>query len=259
MTRSEILLNAIRRFPSGKIFSYSELADTQLKHSIMVAEMNQLVKRGQIARVMRGRFVALSGETENVSSREIIEAICHYRNKICGYETGPSVWEKWGLVPVNKKRKEYYVAITQMRPAQQHGDITIRFKRAKLDPAQYNHQIMQFLDAMEAVNTIEGKIKTDFFDIMSKIFRSWNESTRNQLANHAMAYRPVTRALVGALLQSEGYAAFSGRLAASLHPATLYKIKADCSKLPNVAEWRVVCDKSPIANLRKTKTSKKTE
>jgi len=255
MTKAEILREAIHRFPPGKVFGYSELADTQLRHNAMVIEMNRLVQQGEVTRVLRGRFIAGNNGEKAVSPHEIIHAICHYRNKVCGYETGPSVWEKWGLVPLAKNRREYYVSITQMRPAQKHGKITVRFKRSKLDPARYNHEIMQFLDALESVNSIAQKTKADFFEITTHIFKSWNESNRSQLANYALAYRPVARALAGALLQNEGYGTDARRLAASLHPASTYIIKADCSRMNNRSEWRIISDKTLEPSIKQKKVS----
>jgi len=259
MTKADILREAIHRFPPGKIFSYSDLAETNLKHTAMVIELNRLVQKGEVSRVLRGRFMASADQKKSVEPEEIIQAICHYRNKVCGYETGPSVWEKWGLLPAVKNRKEFHVSITQMRPAQKHGKIIVRFKRAKLDPARYNHEIMQFLDALESVNSIAEKSKADFFGIMQQIFRSWNESHRNQLAGYALAYKPVTRALTGAMLQKEGYNTDARRLAASLHPASMYKIKADCSAIPGIDEWRIVSQKKPAAVSKINNVKRKTK
>ena len=259
MTKADILREAIHRIPPGKIFSYSDLAETNLKHTAMVIELNRLVQKGEVTRVLRGRFMANADQKKAVEPEEIIQAICHYRNKVCGYETGPSVWEKWGLLPVMKNRKEFHVSITQMRPAQKHGKITIRFKRAKLDPARYNHEIMQFLDAMESVNSISEKSKADFCENMQQIFRSWNESHRNQLAGYALAYKPVTRALTGAMLQKEGYYADARRLAASLHPASVYRIKADCSAFPDIHEWRIVSQKKSEAVRKNNNVKQKTK
>ena len=259
MTKADILREAIHRFPSGKIFNYSDLAETNLKHTTLVIELNRLVKKGEVARVLRGRFVTTANQKKNVEPQYIIQAICHYRNKVCGYETGPSIWEKWGLLPTSKNRKEFHISITKMRPAQKHGKIIVRFKRAKLDPARYNHEIMQFLDALESVNSISEKSKVDFFEIMQQIFRSWNESYRNQLAGYALAYKPVTRALAGAMLQKEGYTADARRLAASLHPASIYKIKADCSTFPDIHEWRIVSPKKPATTSKKNNVKQKTK
>ena len=259
MTKADILREAIYRFPPGKIFSYSDLAETNLKHTAMVIELNRLVQKGEVTRVLRGRFMANADQKKAVEPQEIVQAICHYRNKVCGYETGPSIWEKWGLLPVMKNRKEFHVSITQMRPAQKHGKITIRFKRAKLDPARYNHEIMQFLDALESVNSIAEKSKADFFEIMQQIFRSWNESNRSQLAGYALAYKPVTRALTGAMLQKEGYYADARRLAASLHPASVYRIKADCSAFPDIHEWRIVSQKKSEAVRKNNNVKQKTK
>lgn len=259
MTKADILREAIHRFPPGKIFSYSDLAETNLKHTAMVIELNRLVQKGEVSRVLRGRFMATDDQKKAVGPQEIIHAICHYRNKVCGYETGPSVWEKWGLIAPVKNRREYHVSITQMRPAQKHGKITVRFKRAKLDPERYNHEIMQFLDALESVNCIAEKSKADFFEIMQQIFRSWNESRRNQLAGYALAYKPVTRALTGAILQKEGYNADARRLAASLHPASMYKIKADCSAIPDCHEWRIVSQKKQATARKNNNVKQKTK
>ena len=259
MTKADILREAIHRFPPGKIFSYSDLAETNLKHTAMVIELNRLVQKGEVARVLRGRFMANADQKKAVEPEEIIQAICHYRNKVCGYETGPSIWETWGLLPAMKNRKEFHVSITQMRPAQKHGKIIVRFKRAKLDPARYNHEIMQFLDALESVNSIAEKSKADFFGIMQQIFRSWNESHRNQLAGYALAYKPVTRALTGAMLQKEGYNTDARRLAASLHPASMYKIKADCSAFPDIQEWRIVSQKKSEAVRKNNNVKQKTK
>jgi len=257
MTHAEILLEAIQRMPAGKVFGYSDLSETRLKHNAMVIEMNRLVQRGEVARVLRGRFVASDGQKNTVSAPEIIHAVCHYRNKVCGYETGPSVWEKWGLIPAQKQRKEFYVSIVQMRPAQQHGKFTIRFKRTKLDPARYNHEIMQFLDALESVNTIAQQTKTNIIKQLENRFLSWNESYRTQLPVYALAYRPVARALAGSILQNNGYTVEARRLAASLHPASTYSINTDCSHWHNTSEWRIISQKDSGVTSKKASTSKR--
>ena len=256
MTRAEILLEAIQRIPAGKVFGYSDLSDTGMKHNALVIEMNRLVQRGEVTRVLRGRFVASDGKKNTVSAPEIIHAVCHYRNKVCGYETGPSVWEKWGLIPALKHRKEFYISIVQMRPAQQHGKFTIRFKRTRLDPARYNHEIMQFLDALESINTIALQTRTNVLQHLENRFLSWNESYRTQLPVYALAYRPVARALAGSILQNNGYTVEARRLAASLHPASTYTINTDCSHWHNTAEWRIISQKAAGASSKKVTTSK---
>ncbi len=240
MTRSEIIRKAIQEIPLGRVFSYSELATTQLKHTTLVSEMSRLVKDGVVYRVMRGRFVVSDKNQKTASGIEIINAICRYRNKLCGYETGPSVWEKWGLIPITKNRKEYYVAITQMRPAQTHEGIIIRFKKAKLDPSRYNHEILQFLDTLESINKIPTKSKEKVLPVLFSIFNQWNESKKQQFSNYALAYSPIARVLAGIFLQNTGNNEASKKLAISLHPATTYKINVDCSILKDLNLWRII-------------------
>lgn len=258
MTKAETLQDLIERFPEGKVFGYSELNESGMKHSALVLELNNMVRRGELVRVMRGRFKLQGLKKNNISPEEIIKAICLYRNKVCGYETGTSIWEKWGFVPAEAQRKEFYISTMQMRPAQTHYDYTIRFRRSRLDPASYNHEILQFLDAIEAVNVIAPIAGTNhYFDILEQRFNNWPDSHKNQLATYALSYRPVTRALTGAFLQKLGYGDASWRLAASLHPASTYKICINKAWLDNAVQWKIICtDSQPSKKMKSEITHK---
>lgn len=231
-------------FAKGRVFGYGDLVGIGLNHTQLSTEIGNMVRRGELKRVMNGRFTLPDENLPIVmSASDIIKALCVYRNKVAGYETGDSIWEQWGLLPKESDRRVYYVSTMHMRPAQQHHEFLIRFRRARLDPSQYNPEILLFLDAIEAVNRITPESGSEkYFNALSEKFGNWPESNREQLGVYALSYRPATRALCGALLQKWGYLNSSWRLAASLHPASTYKICVDERWLcEHAKQWKIIC------------------
>lgn len=235
------LLNIIQSFPPDRIFGYTDLTTAGLDQKALSTELRKLLLRKKIVRIIKGRYMVAGSNNEHQKAEEIIRAICLFRNKICGYETGPSIWEKWNLIPKTENRNVFYVAINNMRPAQTHEGTTIRFKKTRLDPANYNHHVLQLLDAIEGFNTLAAYSKSKI--VIKKIVElisQQNTAFHQQLVNYALAYRPATRALTGALLQHAAIEKNLSLLHTSLNHQSVYKLQIDSETLPEAKNWNIV-------------------
>jgi hypothetical protein len=233
------LLNIIQSFYPNRIFGYIDLTAAGLNQKALSTALRVLVLRKKIVRIMKGRYMIASASTQPNNPAEIVRAICLFRNKICGYETGPSVWEKWNLIPKEENKNIFYVAINNMRPAQTHQGITIRFKKARLDPAQFNIVTLQLLDAIEAFNAIAGTSHNSIVEKIIQLISEQNETFHQQLANYVLAYRPATRALTGALLQHAGIVANLSLIRTSLNFNSIYKLNISLQALPEAKSWNI--------------------
>lgn len=238
---SSPLLNIIQSFQPGRIFGYTDLTAAGLNQKALSTELRKLILRKRIVRLLKGRYMITDPSQKEQKPEEIIRAICLFRNKICGYETGPSIWEKWQLIPKTENRNIFYVAINNMRPAQNHNGITIRFRKARLDPANYNHNVLQILDSIEAFNSI-AQFENGAYVIgkILEMITGQNAAFHQQLANYALAYRPATRAFTGALLQHAGVEENLSLLHTSLNHLSVYKLRIDYSTLPEAKNWNIV-------------------
>ncbi len=241
----------ISRFPEGRVFGYGDLAECGMSMSELSVKLNRLTEQGVIVRILRGRYQVKQQSQHEISAADVIRAVCHYRNRVSGYETGQSIWKKWGLIEDCENDSTFYIGTMQMRPAQYHHGFIIRFRKARLDPAQYNQELLLFLDALEATeNIIFQSSAGQFFEKMIMRYRAWPTSLQQQLPAYALAYRPATRALCGALLDELGKSAEALRLSASLHPASKYRIPGAAGWCKTASKWNIfgVTDKSSMRN-----------
>lgn len=228
----------------NRMFGYSDLCLPADSLNSASQAMSRLIKSGEVIRVFKGKFVSASFFANKESSREndTIVAICNFRNKVVGYETGLSIWIRMGLLSQNIVIDKYNIATISSRPPQTHSGLKIVFLRAKLDPAKYAIHILQLLDAAEHYKGIVNisKDPVDTYKRLKKCFVELGSGELVLIADYALAYRPSTRALVGYILEDIGLQEYADRLRISLNPISHYSLNMQEKYFCGVSKWNIV-------------------
>ena len=98
--------------------------------------------------------------------------------------------------------------------------------------------LLQILDAIKDIKRIPGANVNDSLRGLIHLIKNMNESEQERLVKYSKDYRPMVRALLGAIMEQIGNTSF-GKLKKSLNGLTSYKIGIDASILPNKDKWRI--------------------
>lgn len=227
----------------NKMFEYSDLNLPIGTMNAATQALNRMVKSGEINRVFKGKFVVASlyANRENNRIDEIIAAICRFRNKASGYQTGQAIWVKFGLLPANTEIGVYHIATQNVRPPQVHAGNKICFLKAKLDPSKSNIRVLQLLDAVEHFKNLAKIVgEQSAIDKLKFCFSELGPGEQILFADYALAYRPATRALAGYILEETGQVSYAERLKMTLHPVSRYKLNIEENLHKGISKWNIV-------------------
>ena len=144
MKISDIVRNKINRLATGYVFTYDDFDISVENISALKLALNRMVKSGEIERISKGRFYkAKQGITGklNPDEYEIVKDLLEDNNRIVGYLTGLSIFNRFGLTTqlsniiqigsnVDKKtikRGKYTIKfIRQWNPIKKNNIIAIR-------------------------------------------------------------------------------------------------------------------------------------
>ncbi len=101
-----------------------------------------------------------------------------------------------------------------------------------------NFEILGVLDAFKDIKRIPDCSVEQAIKRLSVILKELNEKQTTTLIKYALLYPPRVRALVGAVLQNNGYKGLEA-LKDSLNPLTIIQMGLTESELPTKSNWYI--------------------
>jgi hypothetical protein len=241
MKVSDLVANKINRLKTGYVFTYNEFNVPVDKVDALKKTLSRLVASGKIVRLSKGQFYKPE-KTEfgllQPPEYQIVKDLLEEKNKIFGYITGVSIYNKLGLT--TQVSNTIQIGTNIDRKPKKRGKYNIRFLRQKNNITKGNTYMLQILDAVRFINRIPDADVNESCRRIISIFRNLSQENRIAIAKYARKYNPGTKALVGAILEFISEDSFTDQLYYSINPATTFDLKISIEVLPNKKKWRIL-------------------
>jgi len=240
MKVSDLVANKINRLKTGYVFTYDEFNVPVNKIDALKKALSRLVETGKIVRLSKGQFFKPE-KTEfgllQPTEYQIVKDLLEEKNKIVGYITGVSIFNKLGLT--TQVSNTIQIGTNIERKPRKRGKYNIRFLLQHNTITKENTYMLQVLDAVRFIKRIPDADVDESCRRIISIFRDFSEEEKTAIAKYALKYNPGTKALAGAILEYISDGRISDRLYYSINPATTFDLKINIETLPNKQRWRI--------------------
>lgn len=241
MKVSDLVVNKINRLKTGYVFTYDEFNIPVNKVDALKKTLSRLVAAGKIVRLSKGQFYKPE-KTEfgllQPPEYQIVKDLLEEKNKIVGYITGVSIYNKLGLT--SQVSNTIQIGTNIDRKSRKRGKYNIRFLRQKNTITKENTYMLQVLDAVRFIKRIPDADVNESCKRIISIFRDFSHEDRIAIVKYALKYNPGTKALTGAILDHISEKNITDQLYKSINPATDFDLKISNEVLPNKRKWRIL-------------------
>ena len=240
MKVSEYISFTIDRLPKGYVFTYADFTTEVNKKEAVIKALNRMAVSGRIAKLSKGKYYKPEstpfGKLEP-NQAQTVKDLMENEGRIIGYLTGNSVYNQLGLT--TQISNTIQIGRNEVRPAFKRERYTISFVKQKNTITKENIPLLQILDAIRYIKKIpDSNLKVSCKRLLA-ILESLTEKDKNTLTRLALKYPPVTKALLGVMLDELNYSILSDSLYKTLNPITKYKLKVD-EVLKNTQKWNII-------------------
>jgi hypothetical protein len=231
----------IRQLPEGKTFGYNDLRIAKAEYTTAAKALERLQKEGVLKKVSKGIFYkpeqTVFGELKP-DYRELLRPYLFENGKRVAYETGTSLYNRLGLT--TQMAFHIKIASRGKRIAINRGSLKATSVKSYTEVTDNNSEVLEILDALKDIKRIPDCPVAQAVRRVSVILKKLNEKQTDLLMKYALLYPSRVRALVGAILQNNGYKEKRlDKLKESLNPLTTIKLAIKDSELPTKSNWYI--------------------
>lgn len=241
MKISEYISLTIDRLPKGYVFTYADFITEVNKKEAVIKALNRMVASGKIMKLAKGKYY--KPETTPFGNllpdqKQVVKDLLEENGKIIGYLTGYSIYNQLGLT--TQVSNTIQIGRNQIRPSFKRERYTISFIKQKNTITKENIPLLQILDALRYIKKIpDAGIESSCRRFLS-IIKELTENDKRTLVRLALKYPPVTRALLGAMLEQLQQTEITQTLFKSLNPITKYKLSGISKVLSTTEKWNLL-------------------
>lgn len=241
MKTSEYISFTIDRLPKGYVFTYADFITEVNKKEAVIKALNRMVASGKIMKLAKGKYY--KPETTPFGKllpdqKQVVKDLLEENGKIVGYLTGYSIYNQLGLT--TQVSNTIQIGRNQIRPSFKRERYTISFIKQKNTITKENIPLLQILDALRYIKKIpDAGIESSCRRFLS-ILKELTENDKSSLVRLALKYPPVTRALLGAMLEQLQQTEITQPLLKSLNPITKYKLSGISKVLIAAEKWNLL-------------------
>ncbi|NLO01800.1 MAG: hypothetical protein GX126_05695 [Bacteroidales bacterium] len=241
MKISEYISFTIDRLPKGYVFTYADFITEVNKKEAVIKALNRMVASGKIMKLAKGKYY--KPETTPLGNllpdqKQVVKDLLEENGKIIGYLTGYSIYNQLGLT--TQVSNTIQIGRNQIRPSFKRERYTISFIKQKNTITKENIPLLQILDALRYIKKIpDAGIESSCRRFLS-ILKELTENDKSSLVRLALKYPPVTRALLGAMLEQLQQTEITQPLLKSLNPITKYKLSGISKVLIAAEKWNLL-------------------
>ncbi|MFA5418160.1 MAG: DUF6088 family protein [Bacteroidales bacterium] len=241
MALAKQIRNRIKQLPEGKTFGYDDLRVARKFYTTAAKAMERLQKEGLIKKVSKGVFYkpeqTVFGELKPDYS-ELLRPYLFENGKRVAYETGTLLYNRFGLTTQMAFRIK--IASRGKRITINRGTLKADAVKSYANVTDSNYEILGLLDAFKDIKRIPDCSVAQAIRRLSAILKGLSEKQTGSLLKYTLVYPPRVRALVGAVLQNNGYTEkVLEKLKGSLNPLTTIKIGLKETELPTKTNWYI--------------------
>jgi len=241
MKTPEYIALTIDRLPKGYVFTYADFMAEVNKKEAVIKALNRMVKAGKIAKLSKGKYYKPEDTPFGIlqpNQAQVVKDLLEEDGKIVGYLTGFSIYNKLGLT--TQVSNIIQIGKNQIRPNFKRERYFISFIRQKNTITKENIPLLQILDSIRYIKKIpDATIEASCKRLLS-IIKNLSEKDKGTMVRLALKYPPVTKALLGALLEELKESSLIEPLYKSINPITKYKLKGAGNLLRTAGKWNIV-------------------
>lgn len=241
MKTPEYIALTIDRLPKGYVFTYTDFIAEVNKKEAVIKALNRMVKAGKIAKLSKGKYYKPENTPFGMlqpNQAQVVKDLLEEDGKTLGYLTGYSIYNKLGLT--TQVSNIIQIGKNQIRPNFKRERYFISFIRQKNTITKENIPLLQILDSIRYIKKIpDATIETSCKRLLS-IIKNLSEKDKGTMVRLALKYPPVTKALLGALLEELKESSLIEPLYKSINPITKYKLKGAGNLLRTAGKWNIV-------------------
>jgi len=241
MKTTEYIAFTIDRLPKGYVFTYADFTTGVNRKEAVIKALNRMVESGKIAKLSKGKYYkpensAFGNLQPNQS--QVVKDLLEENGKITGYLTGYSIYNQLGLT--TQVSNTIQIGKNEVRPNFIRERYTISFVKQKNTITKENFPLLQLLDAIRYIKKIPDASVENSCKRFLAIIRNLTDKEIITLVRLALKYPPVTRALLGALLEELQLSKDTKSLYKSLNPITKYKLAGAAKSISTSEKWNIV-------------------
>lgn len=241
MKTPEYIALTIDRLPKGYVFTYADFIAEVNKKEAVIKALNRMVKAGKIAKLSKGKYYKPENTPFGMlqpNQAQVVKDLLEEDGKTVGYLTGFSIYNKLGLT--TQVSNIIQIGKNQIRPNFKRERYFISFIRQKNTITKENIPLLQILDSIRYIKKIpDATIETSCKRLLG-IIKNLSEKDKGTMVRLALKYPPVTKALLGALLEELKESSLIEPLYKSINPITKYKLKGTGNLLRAAGKWNIV-------------------
>lgn len=225
MLQSKAIEQAVNSFRTDYVFTYRDLGLPPESSANVIRKLNRMADTGVIQRLSKGRFYkpkqTMFGNLKP-SQQEVVKDLLEKEGKIVGYLTGVSIFGQLGLTTQISNVIE--IGVKGKKNNTRRGMYSIRFVQQANQISKNNIPLLQLLDSIKSIKRIPDSTPDSSYNRIREIMKSLDDKSIDSMVKLAMKYNPMTRAIVGAIIEDlfdEERARF---LRDTLNPITVYKV-----------------------------------
>ncbi len=225
MLQSKTIEQTVNAFRSDYVFTYRDLGLPPESSANVIRKLNRMADSGVIQRLSKGRFYkpkqTMFGSLKP-SQQEVVKDLLEKNGKIIGYLTGVSIFGQLGLTTQISNIIE--IGVKGKKNNTRRGMYSIRFVQQANIITKNNIPLLQLLDSIKSIKQIPDSTPDSSYNRIREIIKFLDEKSLDLMIKLAMKYNPMTRAIVGAIIE-ELYGEERARiLRDTLNPITVYKV-----------------------------------
>lgn len=241
MSLASKIRDRVKQIPEGRIFRYDDLRISRTEYTTAAKALERLQKESLIKKVSKGVFYkpeqTVFGELEPDYS-ELLRPYLFENGKRVAYETGTALYNRLGLTTQMAFRTK--IASRGKRIQVNRGSLQADSVKSYVEVTNSNADVLGLLDAFKDIKRIPDSSVGQSVRRLASILRDLDGKQIASLVRYAMAYPPRVKALVGAVLQYNGYQEKElEQLKDSLNPLTTIKLGLKETELPTKNNWYI--------------------
>lgn len=237
MTAAALVRSKVDYLESGAILKYKDFKDLEISSMALSKALGTLVKENKLNRIEKGvfykpkksRFGSLGPNIVQVAIKELEE-----NNQARGYITGVGLYNRLGLTTQISNVLE--IAVNKRKNSKTLKGRKIKYVERSATINKENIPYLQLLDAIKDIKKIPDSDPNESYKILSYKIENFNEEQQEKLVTLSFEYSPMTRALLGSILEDVSLISLS-ELKASMNPLTTFKININLIK--NRKRWNI--------------------
>ena len=240
MKVAEKVVRKIITMKEGTTFKYQDLGLDRTEYVNAAKAIERLITKGIIKRATMGVFYkpiqSVFGELQP-REEELLKPYLFENGNRIAYVTGASLYNRMGLT--TQVPKVLKVASRQKRIDTQIGKVQVKAAKSYVDVTNDNYTLLELLDAIKDFKTISDLDQAEGLKLLKSKIMALPDKDRSRLLKYALKYPPRVRALLGALLDTNGQDITLFFLYKSLNPLTIFKFGSIFDFLPKASNWNI--------------------